>query len=264
MNLKRRSKNRQERWSGNRKFLQQSSIPRSLAIWGKDDGITTLVKSILDGSGSVSFGQGGGGTSCGRDGLWAQHILDALCGEGSATATDLLKAITSVVNLWSAGRCPPILAEFVAMKGVVKEMSKYLGDIQFGVGVSGDAEAILHSVNTLLSKYHNEGLLVNAHYSEEVARVLDIIKVSGPGLGLELNNLETEIFWPSCNGVNRHEGLFLVDIRTPSLGLKLLGGVVSRNTYFISGMAMRRAVNIVNLMSLLPQLHNPQSELLLL
>ncbi|GKE55898.1 hypothetical protein Tco_1495083, partial [Tanacetum coccineum] len=167
MNLKRRSKNRQERWSGNRKFLQQSSIPRSLAIWGKDDGITTLVKSILDGSGSVSFGQGGGGswrreqratptydsrlsiltshprpcpsktffeppivaeidtvfgciksfhkgTSCGRDGLWPQHILDALCGGGSATATDLLKAITSVVNLWSAGRCPPILAEFVA------------------------------------------------------------------------------------------------------------------------------------------------------
>jgi hypothetical protein len=24
------------------------------------------------------------GTSCGRDGLRAQHILDALCGEGSA------------------------------------------------------------------------------------------------------------------------------------------------------------------------------------
>ncbi|GKA53481.1 hypothetical protein Tco_0746796 [Tanacetum coccineum] len=53
-------------------------------------------------------------TSCGRDGLRAQHILDALCGEGYATATDLLKVITSVVNLWLAGRCPPILAEFVA------------------------------------------------------------------------------------------------------------------------------------------------------
>ncbi|GKA48469.1 putative reverse transcriptase domain-containing protein, partial [Tanacetum coccineum] len=166
----------------------------------KDDGITMLVKSILDGSALGSFGQGGGdfleegatgntnikqclrkvadghftaavkvlsssgvapycedtikalkakhpykpppsmpsiafsepplvaeidsvfsciksfpkGTSCGRDGLRAQNILDALCGEGSATATDLLKVITSVVNLWLAGRCPPILAEFVA------------------------------------------------------------------------------------------------------------------------------------------------------
>ncbi|GJZ05650.1 hypothetical protein Tco_0539443 [Tanacetum coccineum] len=54
------------------------------------------------------------GTSYGKDGLRAQHILDALCGEGSATATDLLQAITSVINLWLAGRCPPILAEFVA------------------------------------------------------------------------------------------------------------------------------------------------------
>ncbi|GKB88383.1 hypothetical protein Tco_0960655 [Tanacetum coccineum] len=163
---------------------------KSLATWGKDDGITTLVKSILDGSGSVSFGQGGGdflkertkgnnnnirqclrkvadghfttavkvffllaleakhpykpptsmpsitfskpplvaeidsifcciksfpkGTSYGIDGLRAQHILDALCREGSATATDLLKVITSVVNLWLARRYPPILAEFVA------------------------------------------------------------------------------------------------------------------------------------------------------
>ncbi|KAJ0847106.1 hypothetical protein HanRHA438_Chr15g0732401 [Helianthus annuus] len=43
------------------------------------------------------------GTSCGRDGLRAQHILDALCGEGSAIATDLLCAITAVVNLWLGG-----------------------------------------------------------------------------------------------------------------------------------------------------------------
>nr|GEW28764.1 putative reverse transcriptase domain-containing protein [Tanacetum cinerariifolium] len=53
-------------------------------------------------------------TSCKRDGLRAQHILDALCGEGSATATDLLLVITLVVNLWLVGRCPPILSEFLA------------------------------------------------------------------------------------------------------------------------------------------------------
>ncbi|GKC85229.1 putative reverse transcriptase domain-containing protein [Tanacetum coccineum] len=371
-------KNRQERRSGNRKSLQQSSILKSLATWGKDDSITTLVKSILDGSGSVSLGQCGvvkvlssssvasycddtikaleakhpykpppsmpsktfsepplvakihnvfgciklfpKGTSCGRDGLRAQHILDALCGKGSATATDLLKAITSVVILWLAGRCPPILAEFVAsiplthllkldneirpiavgniwrwlvskvaMKGVGKEMSKYLSDFQFGVEVLGGVEAVLHSVNRLLSGYHNDGslamltvdfskafnlvdrseslqesatrvqqgdplgpflfalvlhllvhkirdtckLLLHAWYlddgtvirdSEEVARVLDIIKVSGLGLGLELNIKKTEIFWPSCNGVKLREGLFPVDIRRPYLGVKLLGG----------------------------------------
>lgn len=106
------------------------------------------------------------GTSCGRDGLRAQHILDALCGEGFAT--DLLRAITTVVNLWLGGKCPSVLAEFVAsapltplikpdngirpiavgtiwrrlvskvaMKGVGKGIVKYLNDFQFGVGVSG-------------------------------------------------------------------------------------------------------------------------------
>ncbi|GKF93269.1 hypothetical protein Tco_0279988, partial [Tanacetum coccineum] len=89
-----------------------------------------------------------------------------------------------------AGRCPPILAEFVAfaplkpllkpdngiqpiavgtiwrrlvskvaIKGVGKEMSKYFSDFQFGVGVSGGAKAILHSVNRVLSEYHNDGSL---------------------------------------------------------------------------------------------------------
>ncbi|GJR34773.1 hypothetical protein Tco_1210457 [Tanacetum coccineum] len=187
-------------------------------------------------------------TSCGRDGLWAQHILDALCGEGSATATDLLKAITSVVNLWSAGRCPPILAEFVAY-ALLTPLLKL------------DNEIWPFTVGTI---WRRLVFKVAMKDSEEVARVFDIIKVSGPSLGLEFNIKKTEIFWPSCNGVKRREGLFLVDIQRPSLGVKLLGGVVSRNTYFISGMAMRRATNAVNLMSLLPQLHNPQSELLLL
>ncbi|GJR21241.1 putative reverse transcriptase domain-containing protein [Tanacetum coccineum] len=204
-------------------------------------------------------------------------------------------------------------------------MSKYLSDFQFGVRVSGGAEAILHSVILVLSEYHNDGslamltvdfsnafilvdrstlltrvqqgdplgpllfalllhpllhkikdsckILLHVWYlddgtvigdSEEVARVLDIIKVSGPVLGLELNIKKTEIFWPSCNGMKLREGLFPVDIRRPSSGVKLLRGAVSRDTDFISGLAMRRAVNAIDLMGLLSQLHDPQSELLLL
>ncbi|GJZ91856.1 hypothetical protein Tco_0663921, partial [Tanacetum coccineum] len=375
-----------------------SSILKSLATWGKDYGITTLVKSMLDGSGSVSLGEGGGdfleerttgntnirqrlrkvtdgnftaavkvlsssgvapycgdtikaleakhpykpppsmpsntffeppiiveinsvfgciksfprGTSCRRDSLRAQHILDALCGKGSATATDLLKAITSVINLWLAGRCPPILAELVAyaprmpllklgngirpivvgtiwrrlvskvaIKGVGKKCQSTL--VIFNLESEGrEALRLFYIVpigNEIVYRRHtylichwgaarcpvrtllfalvlhllvhkirdSYNLLLHACYlddgtiirdSKEVARVLDIINLS--------------------------EGIFPVDIRRPSLGVKLLGGAVSRDADFISGMAMRRAANAVDLMNLLLQLHDPQSELLLL
>ncbi|GJV51016.1 putative reverse transcriptase domain-containing protein [Tanacetum coccineum] len=105
--------------------------------------------------------------------------------------------------------------------------------------------------------YHDDGTLIGD--SEEVDRVLDIIKVSGPGLGLEINIKKTEIFWPSCNGMKLHEGLFPIDIRRPSSGVKLLGRAVSRDADFISELNMRRAMNDVDLMSLLPQLHDPQT-----
>lgn len=92
----------------------------------------------------------------------AQHLLDALSGEGSVTSMGLLSAITEVVNLWLGGLCPKVLAEFiasapltpllkpdngirpiavgaiwrrlvskVAMKMVGKEMTQYLGDFKF-------------------------------------------------------------------------------------------------------------------------------------
>ncbi|KAK2402907.1 hypothetical protein QL285_052393 [Trifolium repens] len=330
------------------------------------------------------------GTSCGRDGLRAQHLLDALCGEGSAVARDLLDAITPVVNLWLGGRCPKRLSEFVAsapltpllkpdggirpiavgtiwrrlvskvaMKGVGKDVAKYLNDFQFGVGISGGAEAILHSANRLLSQRHDDGslamltvdfsnafnmvdksallrevrvrcpsislwveflygqaarlylgdgyimsatgvqqgdplgpllfalvlhplvhkirdncnLLLHAWYlddgtivgdSMEVAKTLDIIREMGPRLGLDLNIRKTELFWPSCDGNKLRDGLFPSDIGRPMLGVKLLGGAVSRDKCFIEGVAMKRAVKAVELMHLLPRLRDPQSELLLL
>ncbi|GKB26447.1 hypothetical protein Tco_0865848 [Tanacetum coccineum] len=173
------------------------------------------------------------GTSCGRDGLRAQHILDALCGEGFVTATNLLKVITSVVNLWLVGRCLPILIEFVASTPLTPLLKpdNQIRPIVVGiiwrclVSKCREALRLLHNINRVLSEYHNDGSLAmliedfsNAFNhadrsallyevrvrtvigdSEEVSRVLDIIKVSGPGLGLELNIKKTEIFCPSCN-----------------------------------------------------------------
>ncbi|CAL5198080.1 unnamed protein product [Lathyrus oleraceus] len=55
------------------------------------------------------------GASCGRDGLRAQHLLDALYGEGFIVSRDLLCAlITLVVNLWLGRRFQMSLRGFVA------------------------------------------------------------------------------------------------------------------------------------------------------
>ena len=79
-----------------------------------------------------------------------------------------------------------------------------------------------------------------------------------------MNIRKTEIFWPSCDGNKHRGGLFPADIGRPTLGVKLFGGAVSRDKDFIEGLAMKRASRVVELMHLLPQLRDPQSELLLL
>ena len=48
------------------------------------------------------------------------------------------------------------------------------------------------------------------------------------------------------------------------MGVKLLGGAFSRDKDSIEGLAMKRASKTAELMHLLPQLRDPQSELLLL
>lgn len=121
------------------------------------------------------------GTSCGRDGLRSQHLLDALSGTAAAVSEELLSAITGVVNLWLAGQCPASLGDYVASAPIIpllkpdgglrpivvgtiwrrlcsklaasvvrNEMACYLGDHQFGVGIPCGGESILHSANIFL------------------------------------------------------------------------------------------------------------------
>lgn len=54
------------------------------------------------------------GTSCGRDGLRAQHLVDVMSGAATAVVDNLLASITGVVNLWLAGKCPNSLVEFIS------------------------------------------------------------------------------------------------------------------------------------------------------
>lgn len=68
------------------------------------------------------------GTSYGKDFLW-EHILDALYGEISALARDLLCVITLFVNLLLIVRCHMSLAEFVHFASLVPLSNSY-GRIQ--------------------------------------------------------------------------------------------------------------------------------------
>lgn len=121
------------------------------------------------------------GTSYGRDGLRAQHLLDAMSGAAAVVADDLPQSITGVVNLWLAGKCPKVLGEFVASApltpllklgggirpiivgtiwrrlcskvaaaAVSKDMTSYPGSYQFGVGIPCGGQGIMHAVNKLL------------------------------------------------------------------------------------------------------------------
>nr|GEW82099.1 reverse transcriptase domain-containing protein [Tanacetum cinerariifolium] len=169
-----RLKNRQERRSRNKKSLQQSSILKSLAMWGEDDGITMLVKIILDGSVLGSFGQGGVKVLSSFDvALYCDDTIKDLEAKYPYKPPPLMPSITyseppfvaeidsvfSCIKSFPKGTIRRRLISKVAMKGVDKEMLKYHSDFQFGVGVSGGAKAILHSVNRVLSEYHNDGSL---------------------------------------------------------------------------------------------------------
>ncbi|PWA50977.1 hypothetical protein CTI12_AA467910 [Artemisia annua] len=239
------------------------------------------------------------GTSCGKDGLRAQHILDALSGKGASTASGLLAAITEVVNLWLGGFCPRVLAEFiasapltpllkpdngirpiavgaiwrrlvskVAMHKFGKEMASHLGDYQFGVGVPNGAEAILHSANRFLNAFHDNASLAMLTVYFLTPLTWLIVRLScgneGPTLGLVLNIKKPEVFWPSCNGAKVQSGAFPSGIGRPARGVKLLGGAVSRDESFISTLAIKWAQRAVDLMESIRKLCDPQSELLLL
>ncbi|KAL6545126.1 hypothetical protein OROHE_009791 [Orobanche hederae] len=70
-------------------------------------------------------------------------------------------------------------------------MARYLNDFQFGVGVSGGAEAILHSANRVLSNRHEDGSLTmltvdfsNAFNMVDQSALLREVRVRCPSISL--------------------------------------------------------------------------------
>ncbi|GKD78650.1 hypothetical protein Tco_1341271, partial [Tanacetum coccineum] len=91
------------------------------------------------------------GTSCGRDGLRAQHLLDCLSGTAVVTCDELVSSITQVVNLFLDENCPKILGEYIASAPLTLLVKPGGGIRLISVGtIGGGGEDILYVVNCLL------------------------------------------------------------------------------------------------------------------
>ena len=124
------------------------------------------------------------GTGCGRDGLRAEHLKDAVQGSPNDRSGETLSCITKYVNLLLSGDIPELLFSFIgsapviplkkkdggirpiaigeiwrrltskiAARSVRDRVTRYLAPSQLGVGVPNGCEGIIHSVDRLVSEY---------------------------------------------------------------------------------------------------------------
>ncbi|GJS42873.1 hypothetical protein Tco_0567916 [Tanacetum coccineum] len=218
------------------------------------------------------------GTSYGRDGL-REYIANA--------------PLTLLVK--SGGGIRPIVVGTVWRRLVSKvsavmishSLDDYLDDLQFGVGVSGGSEAILHAVNRLIEEHGNSitptqldciiGSTPYGHakgcnrawYLDDgtiagdtlvVGNVLELIMEDGPSCGLHLNVGKTKVFWLKEDPKSRLAGIFPPNISWPLHGVKLLFGPVSVDIDFSSELVMKRVSKTIKLMDAVAKNNDPQSQ----
>lgn len=73
-----------------------------------------------------------------------------------------------------------------------------------------------------------------------------------------------QLFWPCVDPRSQDDGVFPASISIPTHGVKMLGGLVSCNLQFCSDLVKHKIDKTLQLMESVKQLHDPQSELLLL
>jgi hypothetical protein len=65
---------------------------------------------------------------------------------------------------------------------------------------------------------------------EEVAKSLDIIRETGPGLEIHLNIHKMKIYWLSCDRSKLHKGLFPADVKDAPTSTFSRGSFSSKNS----------------------------------
>ncbi|GJR54668.1 hypothetical protein Tco_1405189 [Tanacetum coccineum] len=230
------------------------------------------------------------GTSYGRDELCAQYLMDCLSGVVVAISDELVSFITQVVNLFLDGKFSNMLGEYIASapltplvkpggsictivvgtiwRRLVSKVSDvmighyldgYLDDLQFGVGVLGSGEAILHVVNRLFEGREDDvGLsMLLVDFKNAFNLVLELIIDDGPSCGLHLNVDKIKVFWPKEDPRSRLAGVFPPNIARALHGVKLLGGPVSMDFDFSSELVMKRVAKTIELIDTVARINDP-------
>ncbi|GJZ93432.1 hypothetical protein Tco_0665497 [Tanacetum coccineum] len=209
------------------------------------------------------------GTSYGRDGLRAQHLMDCLNGAALAISDELVSSITQVVNLFLEGRCPTMLvwcwvpeggeAILHAVNHLVEDhgddvgLSMLLVDFQNAFNLSSATLALPDYTTESTPCGHAKGCSRAWNLDDGtivgdtlvVGKVLELITEDGPRCGLHLNVDKTELFWTKEDPRSRLEGIFPPNISRPLHGVKLLGGPISVDVDFGSALVMKRVSNLV-------------------
>ncbi|GJV93233.1 hypothetical protein Tco_1541046 [Tanacetum coccineum] len=214
------------------------------------------------------------GTSCGRDGLRAQHLMDCLSGAVVAISDELVSSITQVVNLFLEGKCPMMLGEYIASAPLTPLIKPGGGIRPIVVGtvwrrlVSKDREDDV-GISMLLVDFQNAFNLNSATlalpdctkentfcgHAKGCNRVwyLDDGTIVGDTLVVGKEDPRSRL-----------EGVFPPNISRPLHGVKLLGGPVSVDADFSSALVMKRVSKTIGLLDTVAKINDPQCELLLI
>nr|GEX91934.1 putative reverse transcriptase domain-containing protein [Tanacetum cinerariifolium] len=303
--------------SANKRKLQEESIINAIRSWGVPGGSWQVVKETLVVSALPMLDLD-------------KEDLDLCIPIDHQRLIASQDVVLDRIKSFPRGKCPTWLGEYIASapltplvkpgggirsiavgtvwRRLVSKVSAtmighsldgYLDGLQFGVGVPGGGEAIIHAVNRLVEDRGDDVglsmLLVDFQNAFNLAwnlddgtvvgdtlvawnlddgtvvgdtlvvsKVLDLIMEDGPRCGLFLNVDKTELFWPSEDPRSRLEGVFPHNISRPLHGVKLLGGPVSVDADFSSALVMKRISKTIGLLDAIAKINDPQCELLLI
>nr|GEZ24782.1 hypothetical protein [Tanacetum cinerariifolium] len=214
------------------------------------------------------------GTSCGRDGLRAQHLMDCLSGATVTISDELISSITQVVNLFLDGKCPMRLGEYIASAPLTPLVKPGGGIRLIVVGTVWRSivfKAILHAVNRLVEDRGDEvGLSMLLVDFQNAFNMVDWkITLWRAHSKVMPRSATGGSSWPfafflGVTSLDLVEGAFPPNISRPLHGVKLLGGAVSVDFGFSSELVMKRVSKTIELMDAVAKINDPQCELLLL